>query len=250
MNYLLYSSATSTTGQTLLEELKKRGARLSGGTKEPSGTIDALIRWGSVAALTKKVQGRVINSKRAIVAASNKGEALKLLDQSGIRVPKLLAPSEVKPEHFPVLGRKEHHVAGNDIVLCLQMKDLADARKLGCTHFTKYIPRQTEFRVHVWGDDVIKVSEKVLSEPERNKDPWIANFDEGYIFVSPKTKLSGQAKGMAVDAVATLGLNFGAVDVILGDDGKTYVLEVNTAPGLQTDSSIEVYVNKIMEALK
>jgi D-alanine-D-alanine ligase-like ATP-grasp enzyme len=33
-----------------------------------------------------------------------------------------------------------------------------------------------------------------------------------------------------VNAVVALGLDFGAVDLLIGDDGQTYVLEVNTAP--------------------
>lgn len=35
---------------------------------------------------------------------------------------------------------------------------------------------------------------------------------------------------MAVLAVNCLGLDFGAVDLLIGDDRETYILEVNTAP--------------------
>ena len=38
---------------------------------------------------------------------------------------------------------------------------------------------------------------------------------------------------MGIDAVSALGLDFGAVDIIEDADGKLYVLEVNTAPGLE-----------------
>jgi glutathione synthase/RimK-type ligase-like ATP-grasp enzyme len=247
MNYLLYSNATSTTGQALVTALKEKNIDIDGGMKDP-GKVPILIRWGSLLGIASN-PNKVINSKAAIAKASQKETALTMFRDAGISVPKTMVAATVTTSDFPVLGRKAHHIAGNDIILCLQKKDLAIAVQNGCTHFTKYIPTATEFRVHVWGDQVIKVSEKVLTEPERNKDPWIRNFDEGYTFMAPKTHLSGQAKGMAIDAVGCLGLNFGAVDMILGDDGLVYVLEVNTAPGLQTDSSLEAYVNKIMEAL-
>lgn len=246
-NFLLYSNATSTTAKALIEKLKEKKVKIDGGSKDP-GKVPILIRWGSQLAVAAH-PGKVLNSKAAIAKASNKETALVTFKENGIRIPKTMKAAEVKPEDFPVLGRKAHHIAGNDIILCLQKNDLDEASKLGCTHFTKYIPTRTEFRIHVWEDQVIKVSEKVLTEPERCKDPWIRNYDEGYTFVSPKTKLSGQARGMAVDAVNCLGLTFGAVDLLLGDDGLVYVLEVNTAPGLQTDSSLDAYVNKLMEAI-
>jgi glutathione synthase/RimK-type ligase-like ATP-grasp enzyme len=245
-NYLLYSNATSTTGQALVDALKEKNIDINGGMKDP-GKVPILIRWGSLLGVASN-PGKVINSKTAIAKASNKEAALEIFGQNGISIPKTMNARQVTTSDFPVLGRKVHHIAGNDIILCLQKKDLAVAVQNGCTHFTKYIPTATEFRLHVWGDQVIKISEKVLTEPERNKDPWIRNFDEGYTFMSPKTKLSGQAKGMAVDAVACLGLNFGAVDMILGDDGLAYVLEVNSAPGL-IDSSVDCYVNKMVEVL-
>jgi glutathione synthase/RimK-type ligase-like ATP-grasp enzyme len=248
MNYLLYSNAGSTTGKALLEALKTKGANLNGGMKDP-GKVSILLRWGSMLPVDAN-PGKVWNSKAAITKASNKEAALQIFKENGIKIPKTVVGIQgFQAEDFPVLGRKAHHVAGNDIILCLQRSDLDEAAKLGCTHYTKYIPTKTEFRIHVWGDQIIKISEKVLTEPERHKDSWIRNFDEGYTFVSPKTHLPAQTKGMAIDAVACLGLHFGAVDMILGDDGLAYVLEVNTAPGLQTDSSIEAYVNKFMEVL-
>jgi glutathione synthase/RimK-type ligase-like ATP-grasp enzyme len=50
-------------------------------------------------------------------------------------------------------------------------------------------------------------------------------------------------------AVSALGLDFGAVDIIWNErEDKCYVLEVNTAPGLQ-GSTLENYANAIMEVL-
>ena len=53
----------------------------------------------------------------------------------------------------------------------------------------------------------------------------------------------------ATKAVAALGLDFGAVDVIYNEKyGRAYVLEVNTAPGLGEGIAI-MYARVFMEKL-
>ena len=49
-----------------------------------------------------------------------------------------------------------------------------------------------------------------------------------------------EAKTQAQNAVEALGLDFGAVDIILGKNGIWYVLEVNTACGLE-GTTLEKY---------
>ena len=39
----------------------------------------------------------------------------------------------------------------------------------------------------------------------------------------------------SIGAVKALGMDFGAVDVILGKDGKYYVLEVNSMPSIENN---------------
>lgn len=245
MNYLIYSNATSTTGRELLAKLKEEGCQLEGGMNEPKTKLDTLIRWGATKLVGKPT--KVLNTAKAIGLASNKLEALRTLKDNDIRVPKVFMPSGTI--EFPVLGRKVHHIGGNDIVLCLQKKDIPEAQRLGCTYFTQYIPKTREYRVHVYEGQVIKTSEKKLTDPKLCKDPWIWNYDEGYTYMSVKEKPVPTVRASAIAAVECLGLTFGAVDVIVGDDNKAYVLEVNTAPGLQTDTSLAAYIEKFKVAL-
>lgn len=252
MNYFLYTDATSTTGKALLAALKEQGANIIGGTKGPdeSKKVGVLIRWGATKLVGKP--GKVLNNAKSIGFASDKLESLKKFRDEGIVTPPIFEDiNKIEPKDFPVLGRKVHHIAANDIALCLQKKDLGVAKNLGCSYFTKYIPTAVEYRLHVFGDKVIKTSQKILSHPEQNKRPWIRNFDEGYTFHAPQEgfKLKAGVRALAIESVSILGLTFGAVDIIIGDDGKAYVLEVNTAPGLQTDNSIEVYIEQFKAAL-
>lgn len=249
INYLLYAAESSVTGRALLDALKEQGVDIRGGTKIPEAELGTLIRWGATSPVARKPK-RVLNSMKAIQAASNKREALNIMRASGVNVPTVLNAGEVKLEHLPVLGRKDHHVGANDIILCMNMRDVERAKAAGCSHFSKYIPTKAEYRVHVFGDQIIKTSQKILTEPELATQPWIRNLGAGYTFRQSENRLSGASRGMAIDAVHALGLNFGAVDVIISDDDQTYILEVNTAPGLQTDTSIEAYLEQFKQAIK
>lgn len=259
MNYLLYCGESSVTGKALLDALKEQGVKINGGTKGPGESkVDVLIRWGAPAKVGKKPT-KVLNRADAIMAASNKRQALETMRAAGVRVPVIFSRKEphkaqaefnIPHDAFPVLGRKDKHVGANDIILCLQAKDLERAIAAGCTHFSRYIPTKAEYRVHVFGDQIIKVSQKVLTNPEQAQQPWIRNLGAGYTFRQSEERLSGAARGMATDAVHSLGLTFGAVDIIVGDDGNPYILEVNTAPGLQTDTSLDAYLEQFKTAIE
>ena len=56
---------------------------------------------------------------------------------------------------------------------------------------------------------------------------------------------SDHVRAQSVAAVRSLGLDFGAVDVVERQN-KAYVLEVNTAPGL-VGTTLEKYVDAIRE---
>jgi glutathione synthase/RimK-type ligase-like ATP-grasp enzyme len=83
----------------------------------------------------------------------------------------------------------------------------------------------------VVGDKVIRVQGKYLDKPALAKDkPWIRNYATGYRFRKPRLRLNQDRLDMSVAAVKSLGLDFGAVDLLVADDGSCAVLEVNTAP--------------------
>ena len=60
------------------------------------------------------------------------------------------------------------------------------------------------------------------------------SWDNGWRFKVPTTSFEERkpVRRAARRAVRSLGLDFGAVDVLVDADGKVYVLEVNTAPGI------------------
>lgn len=233
MAYIIYSNSTSATGRALAEALGIRG-----GTRPPSVRHNVVIRWGSVERLPI-APARVCNSRDAVALAMNKLESLRVMGRSRVRVPRVWVKGEADVD-FPVLARKINHSQGADIMLCLQQQDLRRAANRGRKYFVKYIPTDREYRVHVFNGEIVRVNQKLLQE----RDAWvphIRNVDNGYIFAQPRTELRAQDRETAINAVHALGLDFGAVDLVIGDDGLPYVLEINTGPSL-ADAGMDIYV--------
>jgi hypothetical protein len=96
-------------------------------------------------------------------------------------------------------------------------------------------------------DQSIKVSQKHLrTNDEEIRMPWLRNFNNGYVFRKPTTKLPKVARNSAKAAITALNLDFGAVDLIVSDEGRPIILEVNTGPGLIA-VGIEKYATKLAE---
>lgn len=223
--FFLYHATTRPTGEVL-----GRALGIPHGTRPPEDRQDLLIRWGSTA--TSRFMPEVtINPAYAITRATNKLQSLVTMKERGIPVPEF--NTDPQGVCAPFLGRNIHHTRGQDIILCMQTRDAFRERR---DYYVEYIPVDREYRVRVVGDTCVRVSEKVHTEGAPYV-PWIRNYETGHTFVSPRTRLNGFQEALAVAAVKVLGLDFGAVDMVVGDDGITYVLEVNTAPALAPRSA-------------
>ena len=102
--------------------------------------------------------------------------------------------------------------------------------------YVKYIPKDYEYRIHVVGNQVIDAQRKVLS---RQVDPDTANWSvrntaNGFVFQRHGIEIPDEAKTQALLAVKACGLDFAAADVVWNRRrGRAYVLELNTAPGIE-----------------
>lgn len=196
------------------------------------------INWGY--ARGRNVRRRGINSPDAIARASNKRRALLALEEAGVPIPKLLTGDS--PPDYPLVGRPDRHRAGQGFYLCQDFNDFLWAEAHGATHYMQYIEGGREFRVHVAFGKSIKLAEKIELVPTAiiNRP---RNFHNGFVFNYPHNfNHKVTLRRVAIAAVEALGLDFGAVDVIY-KDRQFYVLEVNTAPALTSQSdTLERYV--------
>lgn len=109
--------------------------------------------------------------------------------------------------------------------------------------YTIYVKKKAEYRVHVAFGRVINVTQKIKPNGVTiSGDTRIRTHRTGYIFVRPTTRVPQDVEAQAVRAVAALGLDFGGVDVIYNEAANAaYILEINTAPGLDGDTTVEAY---------
>lgn len=151
--------------------------------------------------------------------------------------------------------------SGEGIVLARAAEQVVEAKL-----YTRHYPKTHEFRVHVFGGNVIDLTQKKLKggpDARPVSDSFVRSLHNGWVHAHGGLDLSvsdKEAVGRAcISAIGGLGLLFGAVDVLAvlnppNEGGvrtlKSFVLcEVNTGPGLENTKTIEAYTNAIL-ALK
>lgn len=226
MDYILYCDNSSVTGREL-----KRQLNINGGTNGPEQKPQRIIRWGNRAEVRFQaaVAGGVLNKKNALNDASNKGRCLELLTNAGISTP----PAATAFNGDLLVGRTETHIGGSGFYLITSQRDFELAGRLGCTHFMSYIPCQREYRVHVFKGTILGAAEKLMATDGTCTSLHIRNSGSGWKFrYNNIDRIPREVERIAVEAVNSVGLDFGAVDVLKSINNNLYVLEINTAPGL------------------
>jgi len=98
--------------------------------------------------------------------------------------------------------------------------------------FTPYIASSNEYRVWIYRKRHLGSYRKVLKTATMMRRVG-RNYDNGFAFERMELEDTPEAlKEVGRKAISTLGLDFGAVDVLQKPDGSFVVLEVNSAPGV------------------
>ena len=102
--------------------------------------------------------------------------------------------------------------------------------------YTKYIRKEKEYRLHVFNGQVIDAVEKRRKtgfKENNDYNKYVRSYEQGWIFARDGIAVTQATKDEAIKACRALGLDFGAVDIVMNRKNIPIVLEVNTAPGLQ-----------------
>jgi len=184
-----------------------------------------IIRWGT--AYIKNPYGcRCINKPDAIVRAVDKFGALKILSK------KVPVPKHSSPWHpdigVPCVVRPPSHTCGQGFRI---VTNVAEATKVpSYYHCLQLIDTEDELRIFVVKDEAVLSYIKRKGKITALKMP--RNEDTGWIL--SRCDVTEDLKKIAVAAVQSLGLDFGAVDLAIDRAGHPYVFEVNTAPELNS----------------
>lgn len=202
---------------------------------------DTFIRWRR---MDDVPHGHVINKRDAVVKASNKYESLKIIERAGVKTVPVSRNIPAAWQHTGkiVFGRDFYHTRGRDIQVMHMPHD-----ELYKDYYTLYMKPDAEYRYHVAFGKVILPTKKVLGEGQVD-DSLIRNHQDGK-WVQVVSQMNRTYAEACVQAVEALGLDFGAVD-FLTKEGVPYILEVNTAPGLEIDNRLEAYSKAFKDHLE
>lgn len=213
------------------------------------GANKIIINWG--ASKTPLVLGnRFLNYPDEVAIAVNKLSFLRSMHLQGLDalVPEWtrawqMAEIWIREGHKVCIRQKLTGNSGQGLTIAEREDQLVNAPL-----YTKYIPKREEYRIHVMHNQVVDIQRKarVRALPDRDVNWLIRNHNNGFIFQREGFHCPQVVLDAAVTVMRNTGLHFGACDVVWNErSNQAYVLEVNTAPGIEGTT-----VNKYREAFR
>lgn len=215
------------------------------GSKYKPRLGDVVVNWGAAA---PPVLAPATTLNADVRVAQDKLATFKALGAAGVRIPDCFegrAAANAAPANvFPLMCRtvlRGHSGAG--IVIANNAEELVDAPL-----YTRYVKKKDEYRVHVLRDKAFFIQRKARKLDNEQPNWMVRNLAGGFVFVEcPAEEVPADIINQAVATIAALAIDFGGVDVIWNDkEGKAYVLEVNTACGLE-DRTADRYQQAIVD---
>jgi len=168
----------------------------------------------------------------------------------------VLVANEWKKREIPFVARTLVKASkGKGIILV--DKDYKEEDWKQAKLFVHYIPSAREYRLHVFNGHVIDYTQKRRKDGYRdnkNYNNFIRNHNNGWIYCHDSVVESEEAATVAILAIDKMGLFFGAVDVLVKHLGtpeeEVFILEINTAPGLESERTIKAYAGALTQTLK
>ena len=175
------------------------------------------------------------NLPSSIANASNKTRCRRILREAGIEIPTTYFYGEEWMENRPIIARPSHHHGGQDFYVIEGGEDLLKfppEADITDWYFSEIFEKTHEYRLHVLSGKVAVIQEKPLVEGEIranfavNHESWrILKWSE---YNHPMCRT-------AIHALAILGLDFGAVDMLYNAKNNTWAIcEVNTSPAVNS----------------
>ena len=207
---------------------------------------DLVINWGG---RDCPFNGRgVANQPNAIEPAANKLTCFNTMKEAGVSIPRYWTnKNDIPDDAFPIMCRTKLQAhSGEGIVVAERRDQLVNAPL-----YTQYMKKKHEFRVHALrapGKETksIIVQRKAKKNGVEDANFMVRNLANGFIYlISDNTPACVEEQ--AKKALESTDLAFGAVDVIYNErENKAYVLEINTAPGLE-ERTAEAYARAFKE---
>lgn len=193
-----------------------------------------VVNWGAT-----DVPYRVdINQPEAVAVAINKIKAFGAMDRAGVTIPRYTTDRSVAKQWKRVVVRRRITARGG---IGASVVETGVEYLPYAPLYTEYVPKTDEYRVHVYRGKEFFVQRKARSYSAVSVNWKIRSHSNGFIYAHQNIEIPPKVPEEACKAVSSLGLDLGAVDVVWNKRrNKAYVLEVNTAPGLE-GTTLEKY---------
>lgn len=244
MTIWVYTGDRPSNGAKVLSALPGFRRLRSGKLVKPQ---DVVINWGSTKPVGFNAR-TVLNAPHLVPTATNKLKAFQAMAQSNVSTVPWTADNAVvdewSKENFTIIGRQTltGH-SGQGIIIMEKGEPVLPALL-----YTKYIYKIREYRVHVVCGKIVDTQQKVR-DPHKVPLSWkVRSHENGFIFTRNTLTADASRDALAISACGALGLDFGAVDIIEDKKGDLYVLEINSAPGLE-GQTIQSYGKAFLNAV-
>lgn len=212
-----------------------------------------VINWGSSSVPEEVGKCTIINPPDAVKKASDK---LQFFENARCRKPEWFVDWQNALEHCNENNETivVRHILNGHSGEGIELVEPGEYMPEEAPLYVAYVPKKQEYRVHVFRGRVVDVQRKARKRdvPDDQVNWKVRNNANGFVFARNGDALGDvppDVREQAISAVASLGLDFGAADVIFNERSQlAYVLEVNTAPGL-VGTTLDNYV-QVFQALE
>jgi hypothetical protein len=213
-----------------------------------------VINWGCTQ-MPDLGDTKIVNNPKAVAIASDKLKFFNKM-QGHVSIPEFTTDKSVAREWSKTCKVVARTVlnghSGKGVYILSDEETFNDFNHATVKVYVKYIPKKDEYRIHVGSGKVNDMQRKAI-HPDMNAtqvNHQVRTHHNGYIFVRNDVNPPQMVLDEAIKAVEICGLDFGAVDVIFNNyRDKAFVLEVNTAPGLE-GTTLETYSNYFSSGMK
>ena len=200
----------------------------------PTGSLEQIIFRMDALHRLENLGMRVVNSASAIERTVDKYYTSFLLADAGIPTPRTLVAEDFDTalaacrEMGDVVLKPLFGSEGKGMV---RLTDEETAyRVLRAWELNQYIYYLQEYLPHFQEDiRAFVVGGHVVAAMRRRGTGWKTNYSQG-AEVQP-IKLCGEMEEMALKATRLVNLDYAGVDLMRAEDGRTYVVEINSIPG-------------------
>ena len=210
---------------------------------------DLWINWGNRSLQTYRLPSSTPHILNTAKAVAIHGDKLRFFDkyksEEHLNLPEytqdINEARRWQEEGFVLVARSTAtgH-SGRGITVVEQGEEVPDA-----LFYTKYIKKQSEYRVHFFKDNIIDTQKKSTRNGVPPTTYRVQTHANGFIYTRNNFDLPDNVREQARIFMGLTTLDFGAIDIIYNSHSDTAtILEVNTAPGL-TGTTLTRYVDVI-----